>query len=90
MNKVELIKQTASKCDTSEVRTREILNAFTEVITEALQNGEAVNFTGFGKFYMADYKAREIKSPEGELIKVKATKSPRFRASRTFKDSCRP
>ena len=55
-------------------------------IEEALRSGEDVNFTGFGKFHVAERGAREGRNPRtGEPIQIAASKVPRFTAGSGLK-----
>ena len=62
------------------------LDAFLEVVAEALVNGESVNLRGFGTFEVNERKACTTKHPlTGELMEipshnvVKFTQSPKLR-----------
>lgn len=85
MNKKDFIKKTARACDMSEARTREVISAFTEIVSQELREGGTVKLDGFGKFYTTDYKGRQVKSPQGNLIQIKDRKSPRFKPSSKLK-----
>ncbi|MBR3349830.1 MAG: HU family DNA-binding protein [Solobacterium sp.] len=59
-----------------------------DTITDALKKGGEVSINGFGKFVVVKTKARMGLNPAtGEKIKVKASRSPRFKASKTLKDT---
>ena len=46
-----------------------------------------VSINGFGKFVVVEKAAREGLNPAtGEKIKIKASKAPKFKASKTLKD----
>jgi DNA-binding protein HU-beta len=52
-----------------------------------MQKGSSVTIAGFGSFKVAKRKARKGRNPKtGEAIKIKASKAPRFVASKTLKD----
>ena len=56
-------------------------------ITTAIKKGEEVSINGFGKFVVVEKAAREGLNPAtGEKIKIKASKAPKFKASKTLKD----
>jgi DNA-binding protein HU-beta len=62
------------------------VEALLDAITEVLQGGGEVNFTGFGKFAVAERGAREGVHPRtGEKIQIKASKVPRFTAGSGLK-----
>lgn len=85
MKKSELIKHAAAKTRLSEEKTKATLGALISVISEALEQGEAVNIDGLGKFYLADYKGRDLRSPQGQIYHIKDKKIPRFKASNKLK-----
>jgi DNA-binding protein HU-beta len=66
------------------------VDAFTEVIKDALEAGEEVQFTGFGKFYVQEREAREGVNPQtGAKIKIAATRVPKFSAGSALKGAVR-
>jgi DNA-binding protein HU-beta len=55
-------------------------------IESALGSGEEVNFTGFGKFHVAERGAREGRNPRtGATMTIAASKVPRFTAGSGLK-----
>lgn len=63
------------------------VNELFETMSDALKKGGEVNINGFGKFSVVKTKARMGLNPAtGEKIKIKASKSPRFKASKKLKD----
>jgi len=58
------------------------------VITSALKDGEEVQITGFGKFYVQERKAREGRNPQtGQKMKIAAQKVPAFSAGNALKEA---
>ena len=52
-----------------------------DTIQETLARGGEINFTGFGKFSVADRSARQGVNPQtGEKIQIAASRVPRFSA----------
>jgi DNA-binding protein HU-beta len=50
-------------------------------------DGKKVSFTGFGTFESRERAARQGRNPQtGEALDIKASRSPAFSASKTFKD----
>lgn len=88
MNQKQLIKETASRSGISERQVRNMLAGLVEIISETLCKDESVNLYGFGKFYTAEYKARDSKTPQGEPIRIEARKIPRFKPSKALKERC--
>ena len=65
-----------------------MVDAFVEVITDALKKGEDVQFTGFGKFYVQDREAREGINPQTKAkINIPATNVPKFSAGVALKNA---
>ena len=64
------------------------LNAFVEVVTDALTSGEKVQVVGFGSFEVKERPARTARNPRtGEEIEIEASKAPVFKAGKALKDS---
>ena len=62
------------------------VDAVLEAITEALSEGGSVNFTGFGKFAVAERGPRQGVNPRtGERIFIPSGKVPRFSAGSGLK-----
>ena len=57
-------------------------------IQDVLRGGGEVNFTGFGKFHVAERGARQGKHPRtGETIQISASRVPRFSAGAKLKSA---
>jgi DNA-binding protein HU-beta len=57
-------------------------------IESTLRRGGEVNFTGFGKFHVAERGARQGKHPRtGEPIHIPASRVPRFSAGSKLKQA---
>jgi len=64
----------------------EAVDALLESITKVLQDGGEVNFTGFGKFAVAERGPRQGVNPRtGERIFIPGGKVPRFSAGSGLK-----
>ncbi len=88
MNKSELIDQIASAAGISKAAAARSLDATTESISKALKKGDMVTLIGFGTFYVGERAARSGRNPRtGATIKIKAAKSPKFRAGKALKDA---
>ena len=58
------------------------------VLSDTLKRGGEVNFTGFGKFSVAERGARQGVNPQtGEKIQISASRVPRFSAGSALKKS---
>ena len=88
MNKSDLIDAIASKTGLTKVKSGEALDAFLEVVTDALKNNDSVSLIGFGVFKSLERAARTGRNPKtGAEIKIAAKKSVSFVAGKSLKDS---
>ncbi|MGH2982262.1 MAG: HU family DNA-binding protein [Solirubrobacterales bacterium] len=64
----------------------EAVDAVLDTITNVLRSGGEVNFTGFGKFHVAERGPRQGVNPRtGERITIPGGKVPRFSAGSALK-----
>ena len=88
MNKTELIAAMAEKAELSKKDTEKALKAFTDVVAAELKKGGKVQLVGFGTFEVSTRAAREGRNPQtGKAMKIKASKSPKFKGGKALKDS---
>lgn len=67
---------------------KETMDAIVGTVTTSLKKNQKVQLTGFGAFTVAKRAARKGRNPfTGEAIRIKASKSVRFKAGRTLKTS---
>ena len=86
MNKGELINAVAA-AGLSKKDADTAVNAVFGAIGDALAKGEAVQLIGFGTFSVKERAAREGRNPQtGEVVKIKASKAPVFKAGKALKD----
>jgi len=87
MNKSDLIAAIAVKTGETKKNAEELVNAFVDVVTEALANGDKVQLVGFGSFEVRKRAARKGRNPQTkEEIKIPASKAPVFKAGKALKD----
>ena len=87
MNKAELVAAIAAKTEESKKSTEAVVNAFIEVVSEALKGGDKVQLVGFGSFEVRKRAARKGRNPQTkEEIKIPASKAPVFKAGKALKD----
>jgi len=85
MNKAELIEQIAGDAGITKTQANAAMDSFTGNIVGALQKGDRVTLVGFGTFSVSDRAARNGRNPQtGAVIKIKATKVPKFKAGKEF------
>ena len=88
MNKTELIAAMAENSGLSKKDSEAALKAFVEAVSEALKKDDKVQIVGFGTFEVAKRAAREGRNPQtGKAMKIKASKSPKFKAGKALKDA---
>jgi DNA-binding protein HU-beta len=88
MNKTELVEAMAKKAGLTKKDAEAALKAFTETVTGALKKGDKVQLVGFGTFEVSKRAAREGRNPQtGAVMKIKASKAPKFKAGKALKDA---
>lgn len=88
VNKTEFIERIAEEADGPKSEAQRYFEAVENVITSALKDGEEVQITGFGKFYVQERKAREGRNPQtGEKMQISAQTVPAFSAGNILKES---
>jgi DNA-binding protein HU-beta len=91
VTKTEFVDRIASKTDLSRRDAAKAVDAVLETISEALQSGEEVSFTGFGKFSTQRRAARQGVNPRNpsEKVHIPAATVPRFSAGSQLKQAVR-
>ena len=88
MNKSELIDAVAGAAELSKADATSATEAVLDSIVKALGSGDQVALTGFGTFSVRSRAARSGRNPQtGEVIQIKASNSPGFKAGKAFKDA---
>lgn len=88
MNKTELISAMSEKAEISKKDAEKALTAFTNVVADALVDGDKVQLVGFGTFEVVERAERQGRNPAtGEAMTIAASKSPKFKAGKALKDA---
>jgi DNA-binding protein HU-beta len=88
MTKNEFVDQVADRSGLGKGEASKAVDAVLESLQEVLSRGGEVNFTGFGKFSVADRSARQGVNPQtGEKIQIAASRVPRFSAGSALKSA---
>ena len=88
MNKSELLDAVAKRSGLTKAAAAEALNAYHEVVTNAIKAGDSVGVVGFGTFSAAERKARTGRNPKtGAVLEIKAAKVPKFKAGKGLRDA---
>jgi DNA-binding protein HU-beta len=86
MTKGEFVEKVAAESGLNRKDAGAAVDAVLSTIESALKSGDDVNFTGFGKFHVAERGAREGRNPRtGESMQIAASKVPRFTAGSGLK-----
>jgi len=89
MTKAELIEKMANEAGISKVAASAALSSLVDGVTGALKKKDGkVTLVGFGTFQKISRKARKGRNPQtGESIKIKASKSVKFKPGKKLKDA---
>lgn len=88
MNKNVFVTAIAEKSGLTKKDAEAALNAYTEVVTDALKSGDSVQLIGFGTFEVRERAARTGRNPHtGENIEIAAAKVPAFKPGKALKDA---
>ena len=88
MNKTEMVAEIAKQAGISKKDAEKALKAFTDSVTKTLKKGGKVQLVGFGTFEVSKRAAREGRNPQtGAVMKIKASKAPKFKAGKALKDA---
>ena len=86
MTKSEFVDKVAAQSGLSKKDAGAAVDAVISSIEDSLKSGEEVNFTGFGKFHVAERGAREGRNPRtGATMTIAASRVPRFTAGSGLK-----
>jgi DNA-binding protein HU-beta len=88
MNKNELVAEVAEKASIDKKDAAAAVDATFDAIVNALKGDEEVRITGFGTFWVSHSAERQGRDPRtGKPITIAASKSPKFRPGKPFKDT---
>lgn len=88
MNKAELIEAMAAESDLPKATVAKSLDAFVNVVTNTLKEGDQVTLVGFGTYLNRKREARQGRNPRtGEAIQIAAANVPSFKAGKALKDA---
>ena len=88
MNKSELVSAIAAQAGMSKKDAEKAVVAFMDEVTAALKKGDKVSLVGFGTFEVKQRAERIGRNPRTkEQITIPASKTPVFKAGKSFKDA---
>lgn len=86
MTKADLIEAVAGAAEITKAAAGTAISTFLECIAGQVNKGGKVTLVGFGTFSQKSRKARTGRNPQtGEAIKIAASKSMSFKASKAAK-----
>eukprot|EP00804_Cyclotella_cryptica_P029799 CCRYP_020654-RA/>CCRYP_020654-RA protein AED:0.31 eAED:0.31 QI:450/1/1/1/0.2/0/6/3112/166 len=89
--KAEFVAAVAEKTGMTKGDSEKALSAVLNIIASEVSNGKRISLPGFGTFKLSYRAARKGRNPKtGEEIDIKASYTPSFSASKTFKDMANP
>ena len=88
MNKNDLVALVADAAGLSKIDATKAVDAVFDGIINSLKKGDEVRLVGFGTFAVTERAASEGRNPRtGEKIDIPASKQPKFKPGKTFKDA---
>lgn len=88
MTKAELIEKMAKDANVAKAAAAKALDSFIESVGKTLKKGNKITLVGFGTFSVGKRAARKGRNPQtGDVIKIKASKTVRFKAGKALKDT---
>jgi DNA-binding protein HU-beta len=77
-----------AKIGGTKTQSEEVIQMVIDSIISTLKTGNEVSLAGLGIFSVKQRAARDARNPKtGETVHVPATKVPKFRAAKAFKDA---
>ncbi len=88
MRKADLVNQISEKTGIPKVDVLVTLETMFKEVKDTLSAGENIYIRGFGSFSLGSRAARMGRNPKtGEAIKIAASKTIKFSAGKSFKDT---
>jgi DNA-binding protein HU-beta len=88
MNKANLVEKVHEMLGGTKVQAEQVVDTIFDSVVSELKKGGDVSVAGFGIFAVKARAAREARNPRtGEMVKVPATKVPKFRPAKALKDA---
>jgi len=87
MSKKDLIDAVSETAELSKDKAGQAVEAMIKYIEKTMKDGQEVRIPGFGTFKVANRAARKARNPQtGMEMMLKASRVPKFQASKTLKD----
>ena len=87
MSMKDLVAALAERCELTQTKANDVVDQLFKYIEQTMQKNEEVSIPGFGKFKASVRPARKARNPQtGVEMMLKASRVPKFQASKTLKD----
>ena len=87
LTKAQLADELYAQIGLSKRESKEMVDAFFDILVEQLIKGEEIKLTGFGNFQVRDKTSRPGRNPRtGELVPIEARRVVTFHASAKLKE----
>lgn len=84
----ELVSALAETTGLSKTQTKEVMDAYANLLIDELKDTGSVQIAGIGKLKLGERAERQGRNPStGETITIKASKTVKFSGSKRLKDS---
>ena len=88
MNKAYLVEKIADSAGITKAEAERTMEMIINEVITSVSKGEEVSIAGFGIFESRKRAARKGRNPKtGETIQIPASKSPKFKPAKAFKDA---
>jgi len=88
MTQKEIVDRLAKEAGLSKIQAKAALDSLISMVGKTLKKEGALRIAGLGSFSVQKRAARQGRNPRtGETIKIKSSKSVRFKASQTLKSA---
>lgn len=89
--KMELVERIAFETGMPKAHAARAIEVIVDALVDWLAVGDRVVVPGLGSFYTSERPEREARSPRtGEVIRVAASRTVRFRPGKELKDAVKP
>ena len=83
-----MLKWFHNELDTTKAQAERVVDTIFTAIVDEVSKGEEVSVAGFGVFEARKRAARMGRNPKtGEALKIPASRGPKFRPAKAFKDA---
>ena len=88
MNKADIVEKVNGVLGTTKADAERAVETVIESIVKGVSSGDEVSISGLGIFVAKARSARMGRNPRtGEAVKIAASRAPKFRAAKGFKDA---